>query len=134
MEVSQDGFFLICIGFSLKSIDQWRNLFYIVIAAMYNTIFSSRFCLYIKGRYLGTKLLSKFFFCLNRIIFLLQTDLKEISQLSKMVRKRGKTFIWLNWSQNEKGRLQFRKTHRFPLIWNVLLQLLSLQLCLLFFS
>ena len=30
--------------------------------------------------------------------------------------------------------LQFRKTHRFPLIWNVLLQLLGLQLCLLFFS
>ena len=28
---------------------------------------------------------------------------------------------------------QFRKTNRFPLIWKVLLQLLSLQLCLVFF-
>ena len=28
---------------------------------------------------------------------------------------------------------QFRKTHTFPLIWNVLLHLLSFQLCLLFF-
>ena len=42
---------------------------------------------------LGTRLLSKFFFHLNSLIFLLQTELEEISQLSKLVPKRGKTFI-----------------------------------------
>ena len=29
--------------------------------------------------------------CLNRLIFLLQTDLEEISQLFKIVQKKGKT-------------------------------------------
>ena len=43
---------------------------------------------------LGTKLLrEKKIFFLNQLTVLLQTDLEEISQLSKIVRKRGKTFI-----------------------------------------
>ena len=48
----------------------------------------------------------KIFFALNLLIFLLQTDFEEISKLSKMARKREKTFIQLNWSQNEKAQLE----------------------------
>ena len=44
---------------------------------------------------------------LHEPFFLLQTNLEEISQLSEMVWKRGKTFIQLNWPQNEKGYLKF---------------------------
>ena len=55
---------------------------------------------------LGTRLLSKNLICLNMLIFLLQTDLEEISQLFKLVQKIGKTFILLNWSQNEQGLLE----------------------------
>ena len=32
----------------------------------------------------------KYFFCLNQLIFLLQTDLEEISQLPKIVREKEK--------------------------------------------
>ena len=55
---------------------------------------------------LGTSLMIKIFFALNLLIFLLQTDFEEISKLSKMARKREKTFIQLNWSQNEKAQLE----------------------------
>ena len=34
METSQDGCSLIYVDFSLKSIDEWRNSFYIVIDAL----------------------------------------------------------------------------------------------------
>ena len=34
MEASQGGCFLIYVDFSLKNIDEWRNLFYIVINAL----------------------------------------------------------------------------------------------------
>ena len=34
MEASQDGCSLIRVDFSLKSIDKWTNLFYIVIDAL----------------------------------------------------------------------------------------------------
>ena len=47
-------------------------------------------------------------FCLNQLNFLRQTDLEEISELSKVVWKKGKTFIQLNWSQNEKVQLEKR--------------------------
>ena len=38
MAASQDGCSLICVDLSLKSIDEWRNLFYIVIDYCSNTI------------------------------------------------------------------------------------------------
>ena len=31
VEASQDGCSLICVDFSLKSLDEWRNLFHIVV-------------------------------------------------------------------------------------------------------
>ena len=34
MEASQDRYSLICVDFSLKGIDDWRNLFYIVLDAL----------------------------------------------------------------------------------------------------
>ena len=34
MEVYQDGCYLIYDEFSLKSVDRWRNLFYVVIDAL----------------------------------------------------------------------------------------------------
>ena len=53
-----------------------------------------KFCPYIKGKYPWNKVEKQHFFCLYQLIVLLQTDLEEIFQLSKMVRKRGeKTFI-----------------------------------------
>ena len=34
MEASQDVFYLICVDVTLKSIDEWSHLFYIVIDAL----------------------------------------------------------------------------------------------------
>ena len=60
------------------------------------------------------------FFCLNQLIVLLQTDIEEISQLSKMVRKRGKSFVELNWSQNKR-----HKTFFFFHFWDLKLVLID---------
>ena len=57
------------------------------------TPFLIYFFLYIKRRYPWNEVARQKIFYLNRLIFLLQADLEEISQPSKMVRKRGKTFI-----------------------------------------
>ena len=47
-----------------------------------------------KGTYPWNKFdKQKYFFYLNQLIFLLQTDLEEIFQLFKMVCKKWKTFI-----------------------------------------
>ena len=55
--------------------------------------FNLDFVCILKEGTVGTRFLSKIFFSLNRLVFLLQTSLEEISQLSKVVRKRGKTFV-----------------------------------------
>ena len=52
-----------------------------------------------------------FFFCLDRLITLLSSDLEWNSQLPKIVRKKWKTIIWLNWSQNEKRNTSFSGFH-----------------------
>ena len=44
-----------------------------------------------KVRYLWNEVDKQNFFCLNQLIFLLQTGVEEISQLYKTVRKRGET-------------------------------------------
>ena len=54
------------------------------------TIFKSKFCVYIKGRYPRNHVDKQEKVCLNQLIFLLQTNLKEISQLFQIVPQKTK--------------------------------------------
>ena len=55
--------------------------------------FNLDFARHIKGRYPWNEVAEQKIFLSQQASFLLQTGLEEISQLSKIVRKRGKTFI-----------------------------------------
>lgn len=64
---------------------QW-NLF--ILSSVYNKIACFFFCY--KNFSLGDNLI---FFCLSRLIFQLPTDLEKNSQLSQVVRKKGKNIL-----------------------------------------
>ena len=66
------------------------------------TIFKSKFCVYIKGRYPRNHVDKQEKVCLNQLIFLLQTNLEEISQLFQIVPQKRRN-LRLNWFQNEKN-------------------------------
>ena len=55
--------------------------------------FNLDFARHVKGRYPWNEVAEQKIFFSQQASFLLQTGLEEISQLSKIVRKRGKTFI-----------------------------------------
>ena len=54
------------------------------------TVLTGFFNLNFGGRYPWNEIDERNVFCLNQLIFLLQTDLEEISELFKIVRKKEK--------------------------------------------
>ena len=93
------NFLQFAVDFSLKSINEWRKLFYIVIEALYlHDIFIYILSIYIRGTP-GTRLINQFFFCLNPIIVRKWPEkekelyfIKLVSKWKSAIRKRHAKF------------------------------------------